>query len=59
MLGNIDIEKHKFYCYKSSIFLKYVYIDNVLVSNKVSSGKKTINTLLVTFMMVIKLSRYP
>ena len=55
--GNIDIEKQKFDHYKSD-FLEDIDIDNVLVSNKISSGKKTVNTLLITCMMIMKLSHY-
>ena len=55
--GNIDIEKQKFDHYKS-YFLEDIDIDNVLVSNKISSGKKTVNTLLITCMMIMKLSHY-
>ena len=46
--GDIEIEKKNFYCLKTPI----------LVSNKISLGEKTINTLLVTFIMIIKLSHY-
>ena len=38
--GNIRIEKSKFYCNKTPIFLKDVDIARVLVSNKISFGKK-------------------
>ena len=38
--GDIEIEKDKFYHHKCPIFLKDVNIDKVLVSNKISSGKK-------------------
>ena len=55
--GNIDIEKQKFDHYKS-YFLEDIDIDNVLVSNKISSGRKTVNTLLITCMMIMKLSHY-
>ena len=55
--GDIDIEKPKLCCYKSSAFLEDLEIDNILVANKISSGKKiTINTLLVTYVMTVKLS---
>ena len=41
------------------MILKYEDIEKALVSNKISPGeKKTINTLLVTCMMIIKLSDY-
>ena len=45
--GNIEIEKHKFYRYKSPIFVEDVDTNNVLVSNKISSIEKTINSLMV------------
>ena len=54
MFGRTEIEKDKFYRYKSLIFLEDVNINNMLLSNKISSGGKTINTFLVTCMMVIK-----
>ena len=38
--GNIQIEKHKFHRYKNSTFLKDVDNDNILISNKISSGEK-------------------
>ena len=57
--GDIEIEKNNFYRNKISIFLGDVDIETVLVSNKLSFGKKkTINTLLVTCIMIIKLSHY-
>ena len=46
-IGNIEIEKNKLYRHKSPIFKKYVDIEKVIVSNKMSFGEKTINTLLV------------
>ena len=49
-----EIEKNKFYNHK--IFLRDVDIEKVLVSNKISFGEKTINNLLVTCIMVIKLN---
>ena len=57
-VGDLETEKHKPHRYKSPIFLKDVDINNVLVSNKISSDEKTINTLLVTCMIMIKLSHY-
>ena len=36
---DVEIEKHKFYCYKRSLFLKDADIENVLVSSKISSDK--------------------
>ena len=46
--GDIEIGKEK--------FSEDVNINNALVSNKIFSGEKTINTLLVTCMMIIKCS---
>ena len=40
--GNFEIEKHKFYRYKSRIFLKDVDIEKGLVSNKISFSEKII-----------------
>ena len=40
-IGNIEIEKNTFYCYKSPIFLNDLDIDKVLVSNKISFGEKS------------------
>ena len=38
--GDIEIEKHKFYCYKSPTFKEDGDIDNILVFNKISSSEK-------------------
>ena len=38
--GNTEIKKEKFHCYKNPIFLKDVYINNLLISNKTSSEEK-------------------
>ena len=38
--GGIEIEKNKFYCNKTPIFLKDEDIEKVLVSNKISFGGK-------------------
>ena len=38
--GDIKIEKNKFYCQKSPIFIKDVDIEKVLVSNKISFAEK-------------------
>ena len=51
--GDIEIEQDKFYSHKKPICLEDVDINNVLVSNKISSSEKTINTLLVISMMII------
>ena len=54
--GDIETEKSKSYRHKNSIFLKDVDSANVLVSHKIFSCAKTINTLLATCIMIIKLS---
>ena len=46
------------YCHKSPIFLNSVDIAKVLLSNRIFSTEKTISTLLVTCIMIIKLSHY-
>ena len=56
--GDIEIEKNKFYHHKIAIFLGDVDIEKVLVSNKIFLLKKTINTLLITCTIIIKLSQY-
>ena len=38
--GDIEIEKDKFYYYKTPIFLDDVNINNILVSNKIFSDEK-------------------
>ena len=38
--GDIKIEKNKFYCQKTPIFIKDVDIEKVLVSNKISFAEK-------------------
>ena len=59
MFADIEIEKNTFYRNKTPIFLNDVDIEKVLLSIKISFGeKKTINTLLVTCIMIIKLSLY-
>ena len=58
ILGDIEIEENKFYRNKTPIFLKDVNIAKGLASNKISFDEKPINTLLVTCIMIIKLSHY-
>ena len=55
---DIEIEKNTFYRNKAPIFSKNVDIGKLLVSNKIFFGEKTINTLLVTCIMIIRLSHY-
>ena len=50
MLGDVGIEENKFWEDRD--------IKKVLVSKKISSGENAINTLLVTCIMMIKLSHY-
>ena len=40
--GDTEIEKHKFYHYKSPTFLLDVDIENILVSNNISSVVKNL-----------------
>ena len=54
--GNTEIKKKQFYHHKTPIFLGDVDIGKVSVSNKIFGGKKTISTLLVTCIMVVKLN---
>ena len=59
MFGSIEIETNNFYCHKTPVTLRDVDIEKVLISNKISFvEKKTISTLLVTCIMMIKLSHY-
>ena len=62
--GDIENEKDKLYRHKSPIFLKDVDIKEVLVLNKISSGKEFLQgtqgtkTLLVPCIMIVKLNHY-
>ena len=56
--GETKTEKHEFQPHKNPIFLEDVDIGNVLVSDKITSSEKKLNTLLVTWIMIIKLSHY-
>ena len=40
MFGITGIKEREFHCHKNSTFKKYKDIDNVLISNKISSGQK-------------------
>ena len=46
--GDTEVDKCKFYRYKNRIFLNGVNVDKILVSKKISFGKKVINSSLVT-----------
>ena len=54
IFGDIEIEKKNINSRKS-YFLKDVDIEKVLVSNKILSWGKTVNTLLVTSIMIIQM----
>ena len=57
ILGNIEIEKKKKnFATIRPIFLEDLDIEKILVSNKISFGEKTIRTLLVACIMVVKLN---
>ena len=64
--GNIKIEKNKIiiktkikiYQHRTPNFFKYVDVEKILVSKKISFSEKTIGTLLVTYIMITKLSHY-
>ena len=38
--GDIETEKHKFHNHKNPILIDEVYIDKILISNKISFGRK-------------------
>ena len=48
----LKLEKNKFYCHKSPIFLEDVDIEKVLVTKRISTDEKCISTLLVTYIMI-------
>ena len=55
--GNIEIEKKKKkFATIRPIFLEDLDIEKISVSNKISFGEKTIRTLLVACIMVVKLN---
>ena len=58
--GDIKIEKKKkkFNCYKNPVPLSNVDIEKALASIKISFEEETISPLLVTCIMMIKLSHY-
>ena len=51
--GDIDIEKINFINIKFPFCLEDVDIEKKLVSNKISSLEKTVNTLLITCIMIL------
>ena len=51
-----EVEKNKLYHHKTLIFLKDVDIEKLLISSKISLGRKS--TLLVTCLIIIKLIHY-
>ena len=56
--GCIEIDKNKFYRNKPSFFRKDADMEKLLVSTKICFGKKAIDTLLVTYIIIIKLCHY-
>ena len=57
--GDIELAKKKEFYYNTiPVPLKDIRIEKILVSKKISSGEKTINTLLVTCLMITKLNHY-
>ena len=56
--GDIEIEKNEFYRNQIPILLRDVDIKKVLVFCKISFSEKTMSSLLVTFIMITKLSHY-
>ena len=58
MFGDIEFEKSKFYLHKNPVPLRDVHTEKVLLSKKISfeKKKKTKSTLLVTCIMIIKLT---
>ena len=58
-LWDIEIEKNKFYRYKTPFLKKDVDTGKALVSNKITFGEKSYKySLLVTCIMNIKLRHY-
>ena len=55
---DIEIEKDKFYRYKSPIFLEDVDIENIVIFKKRSPNEKNNKYFLVTCMMIIKLNHH-
>ena len=50
--GDIEIEKNNFYDRKSSIFLKDIENEEVLVSNKIYFGKEKKKTIALYWLLV-------
>ena len=50
--GDIEIEKNNFYDRKSSIFLKDIENEEVLVSNKIYFGKEKKQTIALYWLLV-------
>ena len=49
--GDIEIQKRKFHQHKGAISIKNIDINKIVVSNKVSFGKKDLNISLATKML--------
>ena len=56
--GDIEIEERTFHRYKNLNFLKDMGIYDIIISNKIPFGEKNYNTLLITWMIIIKLNHY-
>ena len=56
--GDIEIEKNEFCRIKILVFIRYKYWEEILYPTRFLLVKKTVNTLLVTCIMIIKLSHY-
>ena len=54
-LSDCDIEKREFHYSKYPIYIKCLDIDNIIISNKVSFGKKAMNILFVSKMIMREL----
>ena len=55
---DIEVEKKNHFTATKVRFLKDIDIEKVLVFTTISSGEKTVSTLLVTCMIIIKLNHY-
>lgn len=57
IFGDIEIENYNFH-HNESRFFKDVDIDNILLPNNIYFGENTINTYMVTYSVILKLSYY-
>ena len=54
--GDVETDKNKFHHQYTHICLGYLNIEKVLMSKKISFGRKSVSTLLVPSMMLIMLN---